>query len=220
VSVATPELAASTVSLTSAAHSAVVLPLPPTTDADGRPTLRLLPAPPCEPPYDDELPAPRALHAVSGGSRDTAGATALASAPPGPAVVLRLVSGQAPARLDDGGEPNPRTPLTQLPPSRPFAHALVQRLLEVLAGLRPLSQLQRDTSFELFSELEQALPGRHRPTGPRPTRRDVRSVHVQEHEDGVAEVCATVRRGGRMSALALRLEGVDGTWRCTALLGV
>jgi hypothetical protein len=120
----------------------------------------------------------------------------------------------------DDDAPRPRTPLAQLPASRPFAHALVQRLLEVLAGLRPVSQLQSDTTFELFTELEQVLPARTRATGPRPSRRDVRSVHVQESDDGVAEVCATVRRDGRVTALALRLEGVDGAWRCTALLGV
>jgi hypothetical protein len=47
----------------------------------------------------------------------------------------------------------------------------------------------------------------------------VRSVHVQERPDGVAEVSATVRRGGRYAAVALRLEGVDGQWRCTELAG-
>ena len=83
-----------------------------------------------------------------------------------------------------------------------------------------MSQLQRDTSFELFTELERGLTGRIRPTGVRPSRRDVRSVHVQEHEHGVAEVCATVRRDGRVTALAMRLEGVDGGWRCTALHGI
>lgn len=200
---------------------------PPTPEPDGRPALRLLPAPGSEPPYDDELPVRRPLHAV--------GAAAPAPLPVDPApapVLLRLV----PQRQDRPAAPpavgpafdsafedddvRPRTPLAQLPAPRPFAHALVQRLLEVQAGLRPLSQLQRDTSFELFTELEQTLPRRPRQAGPRPSRRDVRSVHVQAREDGVAEVCATVHRGGRSTALALRLEGVGGAWRCTALLGV
>jgi hypothetical protein len=199
--------------------------MPPATGAGDRPALRLLPAPPCEPPYDDELPPRRALHAVGSPGRATAtsGATALATAPTGPAVVLRLVprpTGDLTALSADDEESSRRTRLAQLPASRPFAIALVQRLLEVLAGLRPVSQLQGDTSFELFTELEQELAGRVRPAGTRPSRRDVRSVHVQEHEQGVAEVCATVRRGGRVTALALRLEGIEGSWRCTALLGV
>lgn len=188
------------------------LPAPPTTDADGRPLLRLLPAPPCEPPYDDELPAPLVRTGLE-----------LACAPAGPGgLALRLVPRGGPGLLlpVDDDEVTARTPLSQLPPPRPFARALIQRLLEVLAGLRPLSQLQRDTSFELLDELEQALAGRPRATGARPIPRDVRSVHVQAREDGVAEVCATVRRGGRACALALRLEGVDGAWQCTELVGV
>jgi hypothetical protein len=35
--------------------------------------------------------------------------------------------------------------------------------------------------------------------------------------DGVAEVSAVARRGGRAHAVAARLEGIDGRWRCTAL---
>jgi hypothetical protein len=45
-------------------------------------------------------------------------------------------------------------------------------------------------------------------------------LHVQERPEGVVEVCATVQRGGRVAALALRLEGFDGRWRCTVLQGV
>lgn len=45
----------------------------------------------------------------------------------------------------------------------------------------------------------------------------VRSVHVSEPADGVAEVCATVQRGLRATTMALRIEGVDGRWQCTAL---
>lgn len=210
-----------------AAPGQAVAPRPVGPAHDAGSVLRLLPAPPCEPPYDDERPVPglRAVPTRAPAVGPTVGRTSLVTAPSGPAVVLRLVPGgattdldAATVRQDDDGPA--RTPLTELPASRPFAHALVQRLLEVMAGLRPVSQLQRDTTFELFTELESALPGRRRPAGPRPTRRDVRSVHVQEHEEGVAEVCATVRRGDRVTALALRLEGVDGGWRCTALDGV
>jgi hypothetical protein len=95
----------------------------------------------------------------------------------------------------------------------------VQRLLEVLAGVRPLAQLQRDTSLEVYGALEGALTARPTPTGMRPDGRAVRSLHVQQRPDGVAEVCATVRRGDRFGAVALRLEGLDGAWRCTELVG-
>ncbi len=180
--------------------------------------LRLLPVPLAEPPYDDELPDGGRLRLVR------TGGSALAPAPELPAPApLRLLpppspEGPAPDLATDD-EPG-RTPLTELPPARPFALALVQRLLEVLAGLRPVGQLQRDTSLELYDELAATVPTGPRAGGPRPTRRDVRSLHLQEHPEGVAEVCATVHRGGRVTALAFRLEGRSGAWRCTELLGL
>jgi hypothetical protein len=193
----------------------------------GLPVLRLLPAPVSEPPYDDELPAGAGLRLVASGNTVLASPATLpvpAAAPAAGAlpVPLRLLPGPPapPAPVDEAGGEPARTPLAQLPPARPFAQALVQRLLEVLAGLRPLGQLQRDTTLELYDELERTVSDRPRATGPRPTRRDVRSLHLQEREDGVAEACATVRRGGRVVALAFRLEGRSGSWRCTELLGV
>jgi hypothetical protein len=43
------------------------------------------------------------------------------------------------------------------------------------------------------------------------------AVHVCEPVDGVAEVSAVARRDGRAHAVAARLEGIDGRWRCTAV---
>jgi hypothetical protein len=42
-------------------------------------------------------------------------------------------------------------------------------------------------------------------------------VRASEPSDGVAELCATVDVGGRVRALALRLEEQHGRWRCTRL---
>lgn len=183
------------------------------------PVLRLLPAPSADPPYDDELPEAVGLRLVT----DRGLAPALRG-PLAPMPALRLVptpgSEAAPGPRLERGDAAERTPLADLPPVGPFARALIQRLLEVLAGLRPLGQLQRATTLELFDSLETRLAGRSRPTGVRPTPRDVLSVHVQSRDDGVAEVCATVRRGRRAVALALRLEGHAGAWRCAALDGV
>ena len=173
------------------------------------PALRLLPVPVSEPPYDDELPA-RAVAPMT----PIGPLRGLAPAP------LRLVPALPTAVPDDEEDGPRRTPSSDLPPARPVAHALVQGLLEVLGGVRPVSQLQRTTTPELFTQLEQVVHSRPRAVGARPLTGAVRSLHVQERPDGVAEVCATVRRGPRMAAMALRLEGIDGRWCCTELAGI
>lgn len=171
------------------------------------PSLRLLPAPLAEPPYDDERPD--ALH------RARRAPVRLAPAP------LRLVP---PLPGEEDAWSRPRTPLDALTPAEPFAQALVRRLLEVLAGVRPVSQLQRDTTPELYARLERCVAARPRSTGARPDARAVRSVRVQTRPEGVAEGCATVKRttpqGPRAVAWAFRLEGLDGRWCCTELLGL
>lgn len=173
------------------------------------PVLRLLPVPASEPPYDDELPP--ALVPPPG-------------APLGPlralvSVPLRLVPDLPLPPADDAAHERVRTPVDELPPARAMARTLVQGLLEVLAGVRPVRQLQRLTTPELFLQLEQTVHGAPAPRL-RPVTGAVRSLHVQERPEGVAEVCATVRRGPRMAAVALRLEGVDGRWCCTELVGL
>lgn len=45
----------------------------------------------------------------------------------------------------------------------------------------------------------------------------VRSVHIAEPADGVVEVAAVIQTGTRFRAVAARLEGLDGRWRCVRL---
>jgi hypothetical protein len=102
-----------------------------------------------------------------------------------------------------------------LPDPREAGRRLITMTLEALAGRRPLAQLQPLTSSGVFA----AVSGGRRPAwcaqGTAPLI--VSSVHASEPVDGVAEVCAVARRGGRAHAVAARLEGLDGRWRCTAL---
>ena len=82
----------------------------------------------------------------------------------------------------------------------------------------------RWTSSAVYDDVAALLPV-HRPgrvsrstgTADQAVRAAVCSVHLTEPADGVAEVAATVRRGRRTTAVALRLEGLDGRWQCTAL---
>ena len=158
-----------------------------------RPALRLVLAPPSAPPYDDE---------------------------PGAAPRLRLVAQPVQPTGDDGWAGAVKTPTSALPGAQAFAHRLLHAVLEVAAGVRPVKQLRQHTTSELYETLYDTLSGRPRALGGRPPPRDIRSLHVQERPEGVAEVCGTVQRGNRVVAVALRLEGMDGRWRCTELVGV
>lgn len=143
-----------------------------------------------------------------------------------------LVDGDAPrAAVPDGVELDDeaataadalarRTAVAALPSPQRFCRALLQGLVEVLAGVRPVAQLQRDLTLDAYGELERAVGRAGRATGARPSLRAVRSLHVQTRPEGVAEVCATVERGTRPVAVALRLEGRDGAWQVTDLVGV
>jgi hypothetical protein len=179
--------------------------------------VRRVPVPVCEPPYDDELDeAPRL---------ERQPALRLGFQLPGglPAVpTLRLVEPVPAADTADDPaffEPQP-TPVTALPDARIFAGRLVQAMLEVMVAVRPLAQLVRWTNEDVY----RLLARRVRITGHETvlTRRQmapgrVRSIHLSEPRDNIVEVCAIVQHRQRATAIALRLEGVDGRWQCTAL---
>jgi hypothetical protein len=103
----------------------------------------------------------------------------------------------------------------ELPDVREAGRRLITTALEALAGRRPMAQLQPMTSLAVFT----ALTAGRRPAwcagGRAPLL--VGTVRACEPVDGVAEVSAVVRRSGRAHAVAARLEGIDGRWRCTAL---
>ncbi|HTY73362.1 MAG TPA: Rv3235 family protein [Actinomycetes bacterium] len=123
--------------------------------------------------------------------------------------------GKAGDKGDDQDDFGPvPTPRAELPPPGPWAGRLVQALVEVVAGDRPIAQLVRWTDEEVYGQLRRLVS--RAPRGHR-TRASVRSVHVAEPRDGIAEVCAVVHDGTRARAYALRLEGSDGRWRCTDL---
>jgi hypothetical protein len=160
-------------------------------------------------PYDDEIT-----------DRDVAvvtGSLALRFPPPVRAgVPLRLVPPAGPGFDEDDEDRPRRTGRADLPHPVPWSRRLTQAVAEVLAGARPASQLARFATLDVLAMLERGV-GRLG-SGPGDTRRPVvASVHLSEPRDGVAEVCAVVDTGPRRRAIALRLEGLDGRWWCTAL---
>ena len=98
------------------------------------------------------------------------------------------------------------------PPARP-RRARVRCPLEVLTGARPVRQLAPVSSPGLCAGLETSLAEVSRRMRPLP---GTSAACTCSGGEGAAEVCAVVRRGGRVRALALRLERRGGTWQCTA----
>ncbi|MBA2553384.1 MAG: hypothetical protein H0V10_06775 [Geodermatophilaceae bacterium] len=155
-------------------------------------------APPYQPPYDDELPPAN----------------------------LRLVvadTDELPFETQRGAVPDLAMaalfPLRRrLPDPTPWARQFIQAALEALSGRRPVAQLQRWTTPAVLAGIQHARraePGISQPVIV------VKSIHVCEPADAVAEVCAVVSRpdadGPRFRAVAARLEGRSGQWRCVTL---
>ena len=193
-------------------------------------TLRRLPLPAWDPPYDDEVGRSAALTTASSAGAAVQGTLALAfvlpsgvpAVPSAPPVLtppgLHLVGPPEADEVLDEVEFGPQpTPTAALPEPRSWAGRFVQAVVEVMAGDRPASQLVRWTTLEVYDDVACRVTPRGRPGSPVPPRSVVRSVHVTEPADGVAEVAALVRRGLRCTAVALRFEGMDGRWQCTAL---
>lgn len=142
---------------------------------------------------------------------------------PEPDRSLRLVS-REPA-LDRDTDPAVAVVATSrrdLPDPGPWTAQLVQAVLEVLARERPRHQLVRWLTAEVYADLGLHLAAAQPPAQagqPRVARarRTVGSVHVCEPADGVVEAAAVVLGGRRARAVAVRLEGWDGRWRCTRL---
>jgi hypothetical protein len=200
------------------------------------PRLRCLSVPAADPPFDDELSTPGAPTATvpmawrvgrpAGGPLPQAavqGTLALALPPVAAAPLVAV-----PDQREPGGEPAPPVgeedprpvgvvrPL--LPDPRRWSAELARGVLEVLSGDRPLLQLARWTSPQVYDALAAQTagrPGRVAGAGRRPPV--VRSVRVSSPRPDVAEVTTTAVRAGRLQAVALRLEAERGRWRCTAL---
>ena len=164
--------------------------------------LRQAPVPDCLPPVEI---GPTPLRATSADFSAVQGVLA-----------LMVHDGPMPADDEDDFGPVP-TRSADLPDPLVWSRRLAQVVVEVLAGLRPASQLLRWTTT-LVHEQVRKLAAQPTAEQRRTTRRPVvRSVRVCEPADGVAEVSAVVWGQYRTQALALRLEGGDGRWRITVL---
>lgn len=152
------------------------------------------PAPRREPPFDDELPE-RHLRLVGPHDR------------PLPFAPSRR-------RLTDKRDLFAARPTGrgELPDPRWFGRRLLVAALEALGGRRSPQQLAPHLSHSVLTGM---LGGSQRETWTQPAA--LRSLRVCEPADGVAEISAVVQVGSRFRAVAARLEGLDGRWRCVRL---
>jgi hypothetical protein len=157
------------------------------------------PAPVREPPFDDEVSA-RHLSVV--GPYDQP-----------------LPFPSAPRRVPLDGRDTfavRQTGRHDLPDPAVWGRRLLVAIIESMAGRRSLRQLAPHLSAAvhhgLATDTERAA--RHRKWV---RSASVRRVRVCEPADGVAELAAVIQCATRYRAMAARLEGLDGRWRCTRL---
>ncbi|HET6210304.1 MAG TPA: Rv3235 family protein [Jatrophihabitans sp.] len=164
------------------------------------------PAPLREPPFEDEQRAEPPSRRLGPNDRPLP--------LPGP-------SPEAPSRLrlavlaEDRFDARP-TGRLELPEPAAFARRLLIAVIETATGRRSAGQLSQHTTLAVQAGLARDA-GRISRLGTMSRPAAVHSVHLTEPADGVAEVVGVVRVGPRFRAIALRLEGLDGRWRCVRL---
>ncbi|KGN36991.1 hypothetical protein N803_16375 [Knoellia subterranea KCTC 19937] len=113
------------------------------------------------------------------------------------------------------------TARVDLPDPVPWVSQMAQAIVEVMSGLRPAAQVVRWTTPQVYAVIARrgAIAARRRAarTPAAAQRAVVRSVHVCEPADGVAECSLVVSEGERVRAMAVRLTGQDRRWRVEAL---
>jgi len=105
-----------------------------------------------------------------------------------------------------------------------WAHRFAQAAVEIAGGDRPVSQLLRWTTTEVYRDLERraqlvrAAVTRDLHAGRvQQVRPHVESVHACWLTDDVAEVSVRARHGHRSRAVAIRFEKRHGRWLAVAM---
>ena len=175
---------------------------------------------------DLDLPEPGPGPAASPVARPAASPVARPVARPAAGPVARSVQDPGPATGRRRGDEaavaalcaHRLTPVEALPDPQRWAAQFVQAAVEVAAGQRPAGQLVRWTTEGVHARIarrSQLAARQERAAGP--SRARVHSVRVCHPADSIVEACAVVSHRNRIRAVALRLEGLDGRWRVTAL---
>jgi hypothetical protein len=114
------------------------------------------------------------------------------------------------------------TSTAELPSPLPLVENLTRCVIEILAGARDLEQISRWVTDDVYRHLLKrvVLSARARQAKGQVASRpsfSIGSTTTCEPRDGVVEAVVIVRGRARTRAVALRLEGLDGRWRATAI---
>lgn len=190
-----------------------------TTKTRTRPAVRLRPAPPLDPPYDDELTLVAWLRGA--GDQLELDFTAAGGTPKASGAGYRTRTQRFdPAERTAVG--SPVSAATATAETQRAARRFLDTCLEILNGYRPVAHARALTTpglamglVEQFRAATERLPGMGRPAYPRqPASHLLRllSLRVCEPKAGVAEAAAAIGNAGRTWALAFRLERCRGRW--------
>ena len=102
------------------------------------------------------------------------------------------------------------TSAADLPDITQLTQLFIYNVVEIWAGKRSVTQLQSLCHHRVFSELQRRA-GKQREIG------RIRKIRVTQPLDGISESTVTIRYGDRLRVAAIRFEGQDKRWLCTAL---
>lgn len=121
----------------------------------------------------------------------------------------------APLHPDDDVDPDfarRLTPACELPDPMMWASKFGQAALEIVAGRRGPAQMIRWTNRTVYAHLAAqtaSVPALHA---------RLRKIRLCVPADGIIEAAAVAQLDQRILATAMRFEGLDGRWLCTALI--
>ena len=109
-----------------------------------------------------------------------------------------------------------------LPDPIPMAQNLARRVIEVLAGARDIEQISRWVSDDVYMHILKrvVISTRARRAKNQSIVRPnfaVGKTFLCEPRDGVVETAVIVEGKARTRVVAIRMEGLDGRWRATAI---
>ena len=102
------------------------------------------------------------------------------------------------------------TSASELPDIHELTRRFIHNVVEIWAGKRSAQQVQTLCHYKVFAQLS-------RKSGSMTEVGRVRKIRITEPLDGISESTVTVRFGDRLRVVAIRFEGLDKKWLCTAL---